>query len=455
MLSKETFPIRHPMAARLNAADLEDLAAQLFPIPRSITGNGMRESIEILKSIVPFKLHRVRSGSKVFDWTVPKEWSLKRAQLWSLDDNTLVLDSKKNSLHVLNFSEPFSGVVDLEELNSHLYSLPERPNTIPYVTSYYEPRWGLCLSDNQRQSLKQGKYRVEIDVTKEAGFLEYYTHFLPATNPSRETILLSSYLCHPSMGNNELSGPLAMISIYRLLLRRNRSANYLFYLGPETIGALCFLKKFFSLKRRPISAGLVLTCLGGDAVRISTKLSRRDSLGRSSGIDKLARSLAALDSDHFEIREFDPAEGSDERQYCSPGFNLPVAQVARTIYGKYAEYHSSDDNLSFMNSNTVINSADKIDIMLDSLEVMNRKPSSSVTKGEPFLSSYGLYSNINVAGARDDPQANLKTLREVLSLCDGTMTVFQICSKLKTHPHEIRQALRTLADVGLLPTRFS
>lgn len=429
-------------------SDLNSLAKKLFPIPRSISGPAFRKSVDLLKPYIPFEEHRIPSGSDVLDWVVPPEWELESAKLID-PEGEIVVDSEVSSLHVVNFSESFTGTMDLEDLQAHLYSIPDQPQAVPYVTSYYEPRWGFCLSQAQRDSLKPGKYRVEIRASKFEGNLSYYTANLGARKPTSRALLLSTYLCHPSLGNNELSGPLAMVQLFQFLQARQNRVNYRFLVAPETIGTLAYLSQEDRGWLSNLEGGLVLTCLGGPEGKLRVKLTRRDWLGESTHVDEVARDFAHFDPSSFRVSEFDPSEGSDERQYCSPGFNLPVVQVARTIYGEYPEYHNSGDTLEYMDISAVQASAKAIFEFLGTLEVAPLTVSSRVQRGEPFLSPRKLLPSLNVGGQIDDSE--IARIRfGVLSLADGNHTVQQIWRKLDVHPSAVTEQVNILEESNLL-----
>lgn len=415
--------------------NIDRLFDELFPICRSITGEGIRESLEVFGQHMPLEIKSIPTGTTVFDWTIPKEWTLNRATLIA-PDGRLLVDSDDCNLHVLNFSESFSGDIGLQQLQQHLFSLPELPDAIPYVTSYYKERWGLCITQRLRDSLQDGTYRVEIDARKEDGELVYATTDLQGD--SDDVFLVSSYLCHPSLANNELSGPLCLLRLYeKLRARRRRRYTYKFVLVPETIGSIAFLAKEGSSFADKVRGGLVLTCLGGDKERVSLKLSRRDWLGNPSAADMLARQLAELDSEAFEIREFTPTSGSDERQYCSPGINLPVLQAAKTIYGEYTGYHNSLDTKDFMGIESVEQSADLLFEFVRLFEYADLTLASSIEGGEPNLGNRELYPTMNspMTGElstdnRKDGRYQLNLLLNVLSLLDGTKTIPEIARKL-------------------------
>lgn len=441
------------------AADLLDVFEELFPICRSITGPGIRQSMEILQRHIPLEIHSIPTGTKVLDWTVPPEWELRRARLYG-PGGKCVLDTNENNLHVLNFSEPHEEELELEALQAHLYSNPALPEAVPYVTSYYNRRWGLCLSHDQREQLEPGTYRVEIDTEIIDGVLNYATAELPGE--SDEIVLVSTYLCHPSMANNELSGPLAMVRVWEALSALpTRRYSYRFVVLPETIGSISYLSKHGDELRDRMVAGVVLTCLGGPKERVSMKLSRRDWVGEPSEMDLLCRHLAAT-TDTFEVRDFTPTEGSDERQYCSPGFNLPMVQAARTIYGHYDGYHSSADDLEFMTIDAVEKSAAAVVDLLASFEQAGSVYRNLAPHGEPQLGRRGLYPSVNSPMNRalsHDGQFDGRTMLEdilgVLSLSDGSRTILETADILSRPIGDIAPLAAYLAKEGLLEVNRS
>ncbi len=437
------------MKKKMEVFCIDSIFDELFPICRSIAGPGIRESFSILQKYMPLDIKAIATGVRLFDWTAPKEWQLHRATLHG-PDKKIILDTEISNLHILNFSVPFKGVVDLNELQNHLYSIPNLPDAIPYVTSYYAPNWGFCIADNQRKKLLPGKYEVEIKTEIQDGYLNYATCDLPGD--SAQTILISSYLCHPSLANNELSGPLAMLLIYQKLRQlERRRYSYKFLLAPETIGSIAFLAMEGSKLRDQLLGGMVLTCLGGPESKISFKLSRSDWVGAPTVMDRFARSMARLDSENFSLREFDPTEGSDERQFCSPIVDWPVIQAAKTVYGCYPQYHNSLDDKEFMSIRSVQSSAECLFAFLKILECGDLKLTNQLQGGEPQLGRRGLYPNIN--GPRTDDFSNdtvydgrrlLNAILNILSLSDGRHTLIEIADKLNISPIELIPAFEQL-----------
>lgn len=435
--------------------DLRQLFDRLIPICRSITGPGIRESLLILSEHMDITIESVPTGTQVLDWTVPPEWYLQSAKLIG-PAGDVILDARDSNLHVLNFSEPFSGKLDLEALQAHLFSDPAQPDAIPYVTSYYAPRWGLCLSQRQRDMLQPGEYFVEIETQKTIGVLNYGVAELPGQ--SKDIFLISSYLCHPSMANNELSGPLAMLRVYeKLAALDTRKFTYRFLLIPETIGSISYLSRYGQELSERMLGGLVLTCLGGPAKTVSFKTSRLDWTGNPASIDRLVRHLADAEPDVFGVRNFTPTSGSDERQFCSPGFNLPMAQAARTTYGDYKEYHTSLDNLEFMTIEAVEASADLVMSTILAHELCEVRYVNKIPNGEPQLGRRGLYPTLNgpmtnqfSTDSEQDGRKLLERLLCLLSLTDGTRTLSRIAEHIGCSVRHLVPIAKHLETEGIL-----
>lgn len=429
---------------------LEDLFDELFPICRSISGPGYQRSLEIISRGIPFESLKFQTGDQVFDWQVPPEWVIRDAYLIGPDGDKVV-DFKKNNLHVLNFSEPVDRYLELEELQKHLHSIPELPTAIPYVTSYYKRAWGFCLAHEQRKLLKPGKYRAVVDSEFKDGHVIVGEHVLPGES-SRE-VLLSTYLCHPSMANNELSGPLVQLGLYnRIKSWPKRRLTYRFVILPETIGSICYLSRCGEDLKQNLLAGLVLTCLGGDRTVLSYKKSRNEK----RLIDRLVEYLREAGFEHFVSRPFSPLGGSDERQYCSPGFNLPVGQFARNIYGEYEGYHNSLDTKEFMRIDAIVESTNAIERVLMDLEHSMHFENLS-PYGEVQLGRRGLYPNMNSHASRessDDKQVDgreqLNRILTILNYSDGEYDMLEISKKLKLRPFQLSKQIELLEKNGLL-----
>lgn len=434
---------------------LDNLFHRLWPICRSITGPGISESLEILREYVPFEIKEIPTGKQVFDWIVPQEWELDRATL-KTTDGELIIDTLESNLHVLNFSEPFFGIVNFDELNQHLYSIPDIPEAVPYVTSYYKSRWGLCITENKRKTLRKDiNYIVDIKTKKYDGHLRYGDCLLEGDTD--DTFLITSYLCHPSLANNELSGPLALASIYnKLKNEKKRKFTYRFVICPETIGSISFLASTPDTELAKIVSGLVLTCLGGPSRKISFKHSRRHWLDEITPIDNLVEKFSNIEGDSFEAREFSPTGGSDERQFCSPSVNLPIIQAARTVYGEYSEYHTSLDKKEFMQLSSIIDSVQKLTLFLKSYELEHFRLTPTIRGGEPMLGKRDLYPSINSPTNRHysndeelDSRHRLNLILNVISLIDGKHLLTDISDRLRIPYRDLVPVIEELIEKGV------
>ena len=306
---------------------LDNLFDELWPLARSITGKGIAESFSIIQKYLPLQIDKTPTGKKIYDWEVPMEWELNSAKLFDPNGN-IICDAERNNLEVVSYSEPIDKEFELDELLPHIHSIPHLPDAIPYVTSYYKKNWGFCMSEKTKKSLSKGKYRVKIDTKFIKGNVLMGHQSIKGL--SDKEILLTSYLCHPSMANNELSGPLVLIGLFNRIKKwKKHRFTYRFLINPETIGALCYIHKYKDHLDQNLYAGLVLTCLGGkDVNSIRYKASRINN----SHFNNLVKYYSKND-ERWIYKEFSPLDGSDERQYCAPGFNFPVGQVARDKYG--------------------------------------------------------------------------------------------------------------------------
>ncbi|MGE4239658.1 DUF4910 domain-containing protein [Ramlibacter sp.] len=428
---------------------LDGLFDRLFPLLRSITGPGIERSYAILAEHMPLEVFGVPTGTQVFDWTAPPEWHCRSARL-TAPDGTVVCDLEASNLHVVNYSEAVDTRIPLAELQKHLHSLPHLPQAIPYVTSYYNRTWGFCLSDEVRRQLKNdGDYHARIDADFRVGRVPL-AHTLLDGEGERE-ILLSSYLCHPSIANNELSGPLVLLGLYhRIRAWPNRQHRFRFVLNPETIGSLCYLHLFGDHLKTHLDAGLVLTCVGGPAT-LSYKASRR----ADATVDRLAQHWKGR-GEPLRLRPFSPAGGSDERQFCSPGFNLPVGQMARDVYGEYPGYHNSLDTKEFMTIEALVDSIDRIERFLKELDLaapwQNLQPN-----GEPQLGRRGLYPTMNSASTWKtssdevfDGRVILERILYTLSYSDGTNDLVDIADRANCSVSDLLPVVTRLRDAGLL-----
>jgi len=428
-------------------SEVEALFDRLWPICRIITGNGVRESFAILNEVAPYEMFEVPSGEKVLDWTVPKEWNIEDAYVED-ESGHRVIDFRRNNLHVLGYSVPVDQWFALDQLQEHLYSLPEQPDAIPYFTTYYKERWGFCIEDRRRKALVPGRYRAVIRSTLEPGSLTYGHKLLPATNGGTDEVLISSYLCHPSMANNELSGPLLTTFLYRALSRLpERRFNYRFVLVPETIGAIAYLARYGAHLKRHCKAGLVATCCG-DGRAITYKRSRRaEALIDRCVLDVLA-DYRRESGKEFTALDFFPS-GSDERQYCSPGFDLPVGSLMRSMYTVYPEYHTSLDNKSMISFAALIESLELYLRVCMSLE-KNETLCSTVPYGEPMLGLRGLYPTL---GGALDTKDVVKDMMYLFSYADGEHDLCDIARRADSSILELAAAAEPCKAASLLLVR--
>lgn len=411
---------------------------RLFPICRSITGNGVRETLKILREYIPIKNVEITTGTKVLDWEIPNEWNINDAYIKTSNGDKIV-DFNKNNLHVLGYSEPFEGKVKLEELKNHIYTLPDQPDLIPYITSYYQRRWGFCLSEDQFKTLKNGMYEIKIDSTLEPGNLTYAD--LIIKGKSKKEILISTYICHPSLANNELSGPVISTFLAKYLLENNDNYySYRFVFAPETIGTITYLSKHLEDLKRNVIAGYVLTCIG-DSGPFSYLQSRKEN----TLVDRVTMHVLKHTEKEYKLYDY-LARGSDERQYCSPGIDLPVGSLMRTKYGEYPEYHTSGDNMDIISADELDKSLEKLKLCIDIIE--NNRIYKSTVLGEPQLGKRGLYSTISTKTS----SLNVKTMMNILAFCDGHHDLLWIAEKIGKPIMELFPIVETLFQNDLLIT---
>lgn len=417
-----------------------ELMKKLYPICRSLTGNGVRESLKIIQEIIPIEIFEIPSGTKVFDWTIPKEWNVFDAYIKN-SNGKKILDFKDSNLHILNYCIPVHLNLQLNELKKKLFTLPDYPNWIPYLTTYYDKNWGFCLTHNQYTTLEDDTYEVVINSSLEDGYLTYGE--LLIKGEKKDEFLLSTYICHPSLCNDNLSGPVILTYLAKHLLevkeKEGLKYSYRFLFIPETIGAITWLHKNEKMVS-DIKFGLVATCLG-DSGKFNYKRSR---IG-SALIDQIVEKVLLDSHDPFEIIDFFPS-GSDERQFCSPGFNMPIGSLMRTVYAHFPEYHTSADNLDFVKAENLAESYYKyLDIIYfveKNYTYKNLNPNC-----EPQLGKRVLYDKIG--GLKDVP-TDIMAISWVLNLSDGKNSILDIANRSKLPFKKIIFAAKILEKEHLL-----
>lgn len=421
----------------LNGEGMHALARQLWPLHRSLTGDGTRQTLQIIGELLPgLTLHEVPSGRQVFDWTIPDEWSLRSATLTD-PDGEVVVDSAESNLHVVGYSDQVDTKIDFENLQEHLHSIPEQPDAIPYVTSYYNPRWGFCLTDKQRQLLKQGTYHARIDSTLAPGSLSYGELILPGE--STDEIFISTYVCHPSMANNELSGPVVATALANYVASLpHHHYTYRFAFTPESIGAIAYAdRNLISLKNNVVAA-INLSCIGDD--RAFTYLASRNGNLR---IDRTAKRIIRT---RTNVREYSYlGRGSDERHYGAPGVDLPMISLMRSRYADYPEYHTSLDDLEHVVTPTGLQGGfDLVREVLDSME--SETVLVTTVRGEPQLGKRGLYHTLQKKSTPEDVM--LRT--NILAYADGHHTISDMVELFNVPLTTVRPLVDQLIEHGLL-----
>jgi len=428
--------IQHALNASEQGSAMYRMIEELYPICRSITGNGVRQTLHGIQQYIPVEVHEVPSGTQVFDWRVPLEWNIRDAYI-AAQDGTRVVDFRRCNLHVMSYSVPIKSRMSLKDLQAHLHTLPDRPEWIPYRTSYYKDNWGFCLSHNQLKQLPDTDYEVYIDSSLESGNLTYGECFLPGE--SAEEVLISTHICHPSLCNDNLSGIAVSAFLCRALQNMQHKLSYRFLFIPGTIGSITWLA-MNQEHTNWIRHGLVLTGVG-DAGAITYKRSRRGE----AKVDLVTTHVLQYSNEPYKIIDFFPY-GYDERQYCSPGFNLPVGCLMRTPHGEYSEYHTSADDLEFVRSGSLHNT---LSLCLKILFVLenDRIPISLNPYCEPQLGKRGLYRA--VAGQKEGALQEMALLW-VMNLADGRHSLLDIANKARMPFDVVHTAAKALSDHGLL-----
>jgi aminopeptidase-like protein len=414
--------------------EMHQFAAELFPICRSITGEGLRQTLSKIQKRIELKTVEVASGTQVFDWTVPKEWNIRDAWVKNSAGNKFI-DFHKSNLHVMNYSSPVRAKMPLSELRPHLFTIPGHPDWIPYRTSYYKQEWGFCLSHNQLLTLPDGEYEVCVDSTLADGQMTLAECYLPGQ--SSDEVLISCHACHPSLANDNLSGVVVATFLAQSLMGKTLRYSYRFLFNPGTIGAIAWLARNKEAAQR-VRHGLVLTCIG-DGGSFHYKKSRRGD----AEIDRAAVHVLSHATRSAEILDFSPL-GYDERQFCSPGFNLPVGCLMRSVWGTFPEYHTSADNLDFIKPAALAESLRVCAGIVNVLE-KNKKYRSLNPHCEPELGRRNLYP-----AAGDASTSELSARLWVLNLSDGENSLLDMAERSKLPFQSISEAADVLEKSGLL-----
>lgn len=426
-----------PVSTQQAGLDMHELMRKLWPICRSISGQGVRDSLAIMARELPeLKFHEIASGTQCFDWKVPNEWNIRDAYIVA-PDGTKICEFKKNNLHVMGYSIPVNTELELEDLQPHLYSLPQLPNAIPYVTSYYKERWGICISQTERDGLKPGRYKILIDSTLELGVLNYADLVLPGE--SKEEILLSTYICHPSMANNELSGPTVAIALAKWLKAiPRRRYTYRFVFIPETIGSIIYLSRNLEYLKQHTIAGFMISCVGDDRTYGFMPSRQGNSLADRTAQHALKHHAVNFDSYSFLMR------GSDERQYCSPGVDLPIASLFRSKYNTYPEYHTSLDDMTFATPTGLLGGLQSFQRAIQSIEANHKY--KALILCQPNLGSRGLYPTLST----HDTFNKVFGLINVFAYADGERDLLAIADLLELPVWELAKAALDLQKHDLI-----
>jgi aminopeptidase-like protein len=417
------------------------LMERLFPLCRSLTGEGVRQTLDAVGEMIPLVRTRVPTGTQCFDWEIPREWNIRDAYIKNSKGERIV-DFKSNNLHVVSYSVPVKATMGLEELQGHLHSIPEYPDAIPYRASYYNEAWGFCLSHSQRQALRDDSYEVLIDSELVAGALDYAQSRVPGSSAAE--VFFSTYICHPSLANDQLSGIVLLGALMKILggLPAPRYSYHGLF-APETIGAIAFLSTCVDAIKANTKAGYVVTCVGDDGPFTYVRSKRGRTLADKAA-EHAARQVALQKSRTFSVREFDPV-GSDERQYCSPGFNLPVGSLMRSRVGDFMQYHTSMDNLTFVSEAGLAGALEAYMRVVQTLE-MNCHPMRTNPYCEPQLGKRGLYSKFVSSNI---PDYQVKILN-ILSFADGDHDLIDIADRMHLPVWELADPLKKLVEADLI-----
>lgn len=410
------------------------LAGRLFPICRSITGEGFRKSLNILCEEVPdIKVYEVPSGTPVFDWVVPKEWNIRGGGIYRCNGEK-VIDFEDSNLHIIGYSTPIHDIVSREKLLEHIHTQPDQPDLIPYITSYYKERWGFCMSENQKKTLTDEKYRVEIDSSFKDGSLTYGDLLIPGE--SEKEILITTYLCHPSMANNELSGPAVIVELMKYVQQlANRRYSYRFVINPETIGSITYLSRNLGTLQKNVVAGFVLSCVGDDRTYSYIESKHGFTLA-----DRVLQNVLRFHYPNYKHYSF-LKRGSDERQYNSAGVDLPVCGFCRSKYEEYPEYHTSADNMELISPEGLLGAYEVMEKVINTLENNYHFRMNCVC--EPQLGRRGLYPTISQKGT----YGAVKTLTNFIAYADGRSDLIDISNIINVSTTELITIKEKLGDL--------
>lgn len=419
--------------------EMYGLCDRLFPICRSITGNGVRETLRVLQSSCSaMTLHEVPSGTQAFDWTVPKEWNIRDAWIKN-SKGEKILDFAKSNLHVMGYSLPVNKDVSLEELLPLIHTQPDQPDAIPYVTSYYKERYGFCMSQEQKDALQEDTYHIYIDSELKDGSLTYGEILIPSTEGNKDEIFLSTYVCHPSMANNELSGPAVTVYLAKWLLEKtHRRYNYRIIFIPETIGAITYLSQHLPEMKKNIRAGFNISCVGDDRTYSYVASRYGNTLA-----DKVAKNVLSFRYPEYKRYSF-LQRGSDERQYNAPGVDLPVCAVCRSKYAEYPEYHTSKDNMGLISPTGLQGAYEVYRDMIEALEYNHKYKIQCL--GEPQLGKRGLYPTISQKGS----SGAVRVMSNFIAYADGMNDLMDISNIIKVPVQNLFSVIDKLWEVGLL-----
>lgn len=413
------------------------LAEKLFPICRSITGDGVRQTLEILKEEYgDMRIYEVPSGTQVFDWTVPKEWNIRDAYIED-SRGQRIIDFKENNLYVMGYSLPMDRIMSLEELKQMIFTQPDQPDVVPYVTSYYQERSGFCMSENQKNALREAAYHCVIDSELKEGSLTYGEIILKGD--IEEEVLLSTYICHPSMANNEVSGPVVTIELVKWLasLKRRRYTYRILFI-PETIGSITYLSRNLEIMKKNTVAGFVLSCVGDDRTYSIVETKYGDTL-----TDRLLKNILQYHFPDYKTYDF-LHRGSDERQYNAPGVDLPVCGVCRSKYEEYPEYHTSADDLSLISEEGLQGSFVLMKKCIMALEYNYFYKLSCCC--EPQLGKRGLYPTLSQKGNYSDAAL---VMRDLVAYADGRIDLIEISNRIHTPIDRLIPLIDKLLENGL------